>query len=141
MGLGLKRADLQAIAEAKLADAVLLITNKRFSNAYYLSGYAIEIGLKACIAKQFTADVIPDKNFVIDIYKHNLKQLVGVAGLASALKQAEDRDPDFALNWAFAAQWTPESRYEVTDAVTAQVMVLAVSHANSGVFRWIKANW
>jgi HEPN domain-containing protein len=141
MGLGLKRADLQAIAKSKLEDAILLVENKRFSSAYYLSGYAIEIGLKACIAKQFTADVIPDKNFVIEIYKHNLKQLVGVAGLTTALKQTEDRDQNFAANWALVAQWTPESRYEVTDPFTAQVMVAAINDANSGVFQWIKANW
>jgi HEPN domain-containing protein len=141
MGLGLKRADLQSIAECKLEDAILLLNNRRFSNAYYLSGYAIEIGLKACIAKQFTADVIPDKNFVIEIYKHNLKQLIGVAGLTTALKQTEDRDQNFAANWALVAQWTPESRYEITDPFTAQVMVAAINDADSGVFQWIKANW
>jgi HEPN domain-containing protein len=141
MGLGLKRADLQSIAECKLEDAILLLNNRRFSNAYYLSGYAIEIGLKACIAKQFTADVIPDKNFVIEIYKHNLKQLIGVAGLTTALKQTEDRDQNFAANWALVAQRTPESRYEITDPFTAQVMVAAINDADSGVFQWIKANW
>ena len=141
MGLGLKRADLQAIAESKLEDAILLLNNRRFSSAYYLSGYAIEIGLKACIAKQFTADVIPDKTFVNEIYKHNLKGLVGVAGLTTALKQTEDVDQNFSTHWALVAQWTPESRYEITDPVTAHVMVVAINDANSGVFRWIKANW
>lgn len=86
MGLGYKPADLQAIAKANLDDAKLLLGEKRYSSAYYLAGYAIEIGLKACIAKQFVADVIPDKKFVNDIYLHGLKELVGVEELTAALE-------------------------------------------------------
>ena len=43
MGPGLKREDLQANAQAKLDDAVILLQQGRFSNAYYLAGYAVEI--------------------------------------------------------------------------------------------------
>jgi HEPN domain-containing protein len=81
MGLGYKRTDLRAMAQAKLDDAVLLLQNGRFSNAYYLAGYAVELALKACIAAQFVADVIPDKSLVNAIYRHTLKDLVGTAGL------------------------------------------------------------
>ena len=52
MANGYKRVDLQALAQAKLDDAKLLFDNGRFSNAYYLAGYAVELGLKACIARQ-----------------------------------------------------------------------------------------
>jgi hypothetical protein len=62
MALGLKGTNLKALAQAKLDDAILLFDNKRYSNAYYLAGYAIELALKACIAKQFVADTIPDKS-------------------------------------------------------------------------------
>jgi HEPN domain-containing protein len=61
MGLALKRLDLQHLSEAKLADAELLFANGRHSNAYYLAGYAVEIGLKACISRQILADTLPDK--------------------------------------------------------------------------------
>jgi hypothetical protein len=65
MPYGLKRTDLQALARAKFNDAELLFQHGRFSNAYYLAGYTIEIGLKACIAAQVSAETIPDKAFLI----------------------------------------------------------------------------
>src|SRR5208337_1776192 len=117
MAGGLKRRDLQVVAEEKLADAILPVNNNRFSNAYYLSGYAVEIGLKACIAKEFIAEAIPYKNFVNEIYKHNLKALIGVAGLAASLRTAQDGDPIFAQNWAVVTQWAPEIRYEMVGDV------------------------
>ncbi len=48
------------LAAAKCEDATLLLAHARFSSAYYLAGYALELALKACIAKQFAAEVIPD---------------------------------------------------------------------------------
>lgn len=47
MGLGYSRLDLRANAQAKLDDAVMLCKTGRYSNAYYLAGYSVEIGLKA----------------------------------------------------------------------------------------------
>jgi hypothetical protein len=141
MPLGMKRTVLQAVAQAKLDDARLLLQNGRFSNAYYLAGYAIEIGLKACIAKQISADTIPDKNFVNAIFQHGLKGLVSVAGLSTALKEKETNDPIFATNWGLVAGWTPEVRYDTVDNYTAQLMLQAVADDQSGVFAWIKANW
>lgn len=141
MPLGMKRTVLQAIAQAKLDDAMLLLENGRFSNAYYLAGYAIEIGLKACIAKQISADTIPDKTFVNDIFKHGLKGLVGVAGLSAELKEREASDLTFATNWALVGGWSPEVRYDIVDKYTAQIMIQAVADNKSGVFEWIKARW
>ncbi|MDQ2083721.1 HEPN domain-containing protein [Xanthobacteraceae bacterium Astr-EGSB] len=63
MPYGFKRIDLQANAEAKSADAKLLLQHGRYSSAYYLAGYSIEIGLKACIALQVAAETIPGKAF------------------------------------------------------------------------------
>ncbi len=100
MPFGHKRSDLQLLAQAKLADAKLLLQHERFSNAYYLAGYAVEFGLKACIAKQFSTDTIPDKTFVDAIHKHELKPLVNLAGLQSELKRAEDNNANFAASWA-----------------------------------------
>ena len=135
------RDDLRANAQAKLDDAIILLKCKRYSNAYYLAGYAVENGLKACIATQFSADVIPDKGFVNDIYKHTLKKLVGSAGLSAQLKEQEDKDPNFAANWAIVAQWTPEARYESIDPMTAQLIIGAIADSNSGVLQWIKTYW
>ena len=45
------RKTLQALAEGKLDDALLLLRNNRCSNAYYLAGYALELGFKAAACK------------------------------------------------------------------------------------------
>jgi|SRR3954451_21529081 HEPN domain-containing protein len=141
MPLGLRRTDLQAIANAKLADAELLVANRRYSNAYYLAGYAVEIGLKACIARQFSSEAIPDKNFVNAIFSHKLRDLVSLAGLAKELKDNEAANPAFAANWALVNEWVPDVRYQDIDPYTAQVLVQAVGESNSGVLPWIHTYW
>jgi AbiV family abortive infection protein len=141
MGPGQRRSDLRANAQAKLDDAILLLKNGRYSNAYYLAGYAVEIGLKACIAAQISAETIPDKGFIKNILNHQFRILVGLAGLAGALKDEESKDQAFATNWALAAQWEPDTRYQAIDPMSAQLLVQAVADANSGVLRWIKAHW
>jgi len=69
------------MAESKLSDAILLLSHLKPSNAYYLAGYAVELGLKACIARQISHETIPDKDFSRDIYLHDLPKLVRLAGL------------------------------------------------------------
>ncbi len=137
----LKRTDLQAVAQGKIDDAQYLFTNHRYSNAFYLAGYAIEIGLKACIAKQFAADAIPDKKFVVDIHVHDLKKLIGLAGLTAELRKREAGSAQFSVNWALVTEWTPEVRYGAIDAFTARFMIVAVTHATDGVLPWIKTVW
>jgi HEPN domain-containing protein len=141
MAQSLRRADCQAISAAKCDDAVLLLANGRYSNAYYLAGYAVEIALKACIARQISAESIPDKNFILDTFKHDFRTLIGVAGLSRVLKEAQEADPDFAANWALVSEWKPDVRYEVVDPVSAQFIAQAITDPNSGVLKWIKAYW
>lgn len=135
------RAALQQLADEKLSDARLLYQNGRFSNAYYLAGYALELGLKACIARQMQSEVIPDKDLVKGIWVHNLQQLVGTAGLAPALRTRQTADPVFMTNWGVAATWAPDSRYSSSTQQDAADMLDAVDHQQSGVLPWIKLYW
>ena len=140
-GLGYRRSDLQKLAEAKLADAVLLADNGRFSNAYYLAGYAIELGLKACISRQFTAETIPDPTLVRKLYDHDLTRLVGLAGLSGSLRGRQTEDPLFAANWSTVAEWTEGTRYEMVDKYACGLMIEAVRHPTNGVLTWLKQHW
>src|SRR4029079_7336555 len=116
MSVGIKKTELQALAQAKIDDAILLYNNQRYSNAYYLAGYAIELALKACIASQFTADTIPDQSFGVDIYGgHDLQKLIRLDVLSSELQAQSDRDVNFSTNWALVAQWSEAKRYATTD--------------------------
>lgn len=137
----MRRHDLQLVAQAKIDDAEALLQLGRASNAYYLAGYAIEIGLKACIAKQIAADTIPELSFIRSIYDHDLQKLAKVAGLSALLKEAQDKNPTFAANWAIVCEWRPDMRYSDIDVATTQVMLGAVTDHANGVLPWIKAHW
>jgi len=134
-------ANLQAIALSKNADAILLLQHGRFSNAYYLAGYAVEIGLKACIALQFRAEHIPDRRLVNIIHTHQLHDLIFYAGLKEVLNQRKEEEQEFWSNWTQVSNWHPDSRYRTVDALTAQAMVHAVSNPRTGILEWIKAYW
>jgi len=45
------RTQLQQLAEERVRDAEALLKAGQWSGAYYLAGFAVEFGLKACIAK------------------------------------------------------------------------------------------
>lgn len=132
---------MQRLAQAKLDDAELLLERGRYGNAYYLSGYAVEIGLKACISRQFHAEVIPDKQFVNSIFSHKLADLVSTAGLSEELKKSRRISNVFDANWSIVAKWQPESRYESIDDYSAKLLVSAVGDHSDGVLKWIRAYW
>jgi hypothetical protein len=57
--------DLERLAEIRVSETIHLFTGGHFSGAYYLAGYAVELGLKACIAGTFQPGTLPDKGFVV----------------------------------------------------------------------------
>jgi hypothetical protein len=136
-----RNVDLQELAQVRLDDAILLFANKRYSSAYYIAGYSVELALKACIAKLFLPDTIPDKAFVNAIYKHDLQELQSVAGLKPQYDADAETDTVFASNWSIACNWTEESRYMLWDSVSTATLLQAISDLNHGVFQWVKRYW
>lgn len=137
----LTKADLEALALTRLEDALLLFQAGRASSAYYLAGYAVELALKACIAKAFQPDVIPDKAFVLEIYTHSLEKLLGTAGLTTQFTTESKADPQLAAAWGIASKWTEASRYSLWDSVTAGSLIDAIADQQHGVFQWVKKHW
>jgi len=117
-----------------------LFENDRHSNAYYLYGYGVELGLKACIARQILAETIPDKTILTRFLTHKLIDLAGLAGLASLLQERK-KDSEFAVRWAVVVEWSEEARYEAIDAVVATAMHDAVENSQHGVMAWLKQYW
>src|SRR5438105_1773298 len=115
----MNRADLQRVAVRRLEAANTLILSGHWDAAYYLAGYAIECGLKACIARQFREFDFADKKTVLDSYTHDLSKLVKTAGLEQKLKSATDESDDFKLNWATVKDWSEDSRYEERSEIDA----------------------
>ena len=54
--------DLQALSAVRLNEAKALLKADFPSGAWYLAGYAVECGLKACIAKQVQRYDFPDRD-------------------------------------------------------------------------------
>ncbi len=52
----MNRKQLQRLAKERLKDAKALLARKRWSAAYYLTGYVIECALKSCIFRQRWTD-------------------------------------------------------------------------------------
>lgn len=116
--------------------------NKRlYDGAYYLTGYAVECGLKSCIAKKTKRYDFPDRRIVNDSYTHDLNQLIKVSGLQGALESEMQRDGDFEVNWAIVKDWSEASRYERHDAQAAKSLYKAVADDRHGVLRWLRRHW
>ena len=123
-----------------MADAKHLLADGRWANAYYLAGYAVELALKACIAKTFKAETIPDKALVNATYSHNFTNLVGTAELTADLNNRKMAQA-FEINWGVVVQWSEESRYESRGEQEAKDLIAAIEDATDGVLVWIKAHW
>ena len=136
----LSRSTLQELATAKAEDARLLYEHRRFSNSYYLYGYAIELGLKACIARNVAAETIPDKGILTGFLDHNFGKLIVLAGLSDALRQ-ERLTPAFDERWSQIIEWSVEARYGTVDATKAAAMADAVEHPQHGVMKWLQHYW
>ncbi len=123
-----------------MADAKHLLAGGRWGNAYYLAGYAVELALKACIAKTFKAETIPDKALVNATYSHDFSNLVGTAGLTADLKTRLAAQA-FETNWGVVVRWSEESRYESRGEQDARDLIAAIEDATVGALAWIKAHW
>ena len=135
----MNRADFQALALMRLADAHNLFAAGRHAAAYYLGGYAVECALKACISKQTQQHDFPargsDKHYV-----HDLNALINRAVLSTAF-DAELRNRDFSANWNAVKEWSEESRYDSTiPAWKARALLDAIDGAN-GILPWVQRHW
>lgn len=135
------RIHLQQLAGERISDAQSLLLADRWSGAYYLAGYAVECGLKACIARLTNLHDFPDKDFVVRSYTHKIETLVDLAGLK------KDRDADASLssalddNWSIVKDWDEQSRYKLWTESQARKLCVAVSDPTNGVLPWIMGHW
>ncbi|GAB2792978.1 hypothetical protein GCM10027275_42460 [Rhabdobacter roseus] len=110
-----KAEELKLMAQERLDEAQLLYVNTFFSGAYYLSGYAIELGLKAVICKRLNIEMFDGqapgkvaKTFQI----HELPDLIILSGLHQNLEKLKNEDVNFAKTWSIVSGWSEQRRYE-----------------------------
>lgn len=142
----MNRTHLQNLAKTRLADARALLGRKRWSGAYYLTGYIVECALKACILKHVgnSGVIFSDPAYLKrlgDCWTHDLVKLVGLAGLDADFGAARAGDQSLEVFWGVTKDWKETSRYEERTQAEAQALFEAVSHNPHGVFRWIQSRW
>jgi AbiV family abortive infection protein len=132
---------LQELTRLRIREAKLLLKTKNYSGAYYLAGYSIECALKACIARKIKKGEIPEKNFLNDFYKHDLKVLVRLADLESNRQKLETTNTEFSVNWAIVKDWDTVSRYKTYTEIQASELYNAIKSRKGGVLPWIMLHW
>jgi HEPN domain-containing protein len=139
--VAVNRRELQRLALERISDAKVLLAARHWSAAYYLAGYAVECGLKACIAKLMKSEEFPDKSFAEKCWTHNLPQLLGLAGLKDDFDAALYADQQLLDNWDTVKDWNESSRYARITRAGAEELYVAITGKKHGVLLWIKLRW
>lgn len=137
----LNRELLQQLSGQHLADAQILLEQKRWPGAYYLAGYSVECALKACIAKLTKVHDFPHKDSA-KAFTHRFDTLVGLTQMETAKIEKCRKSALFDLYWTLAEQWSEESRYEASrEEQEAYDLIRAISDNEDGLLSWIKLHW
>ena len=97
------------MARARIGDAAALLRLDRYQGAVYLSGYAIELSLKARICATLNWQGFPLKGKEFDglasFKTHDLEILLHLSG------REDDVKNNYTADWSVIAQWDPQVRY------------------------------
>lgn len=121
-------ADLRRIARARLRDARVLLRARRWDGAVYLSGYAVELALKARICQTLGWAGFPSTKAEFSglqsVKTHDLEILLHLSGIEGRIKAR------YLAQWSIVLEWDPEKRYQSvghTAAADAADMVTATA--------------
>lgn len=134
------RTEFQQLADVRVAEAQALLKAGLWDGAYYVAGYAIEFGLKACIAKLIKAEEYPPRK-TDEYYNHDVGKLVKTAKLDALQATMAKGDPEFSDNWTVVTRWSEGSRYERKSEAEARELFNAITDGSHGVLPWIKLHW
>jgi HEPN domain-containing protein len=142
----LSRAELQQRAEDRIVDAKVLLDAGRWPCAYYVAGYSLESGLKACILRYIeeTGVIFREKKYLDGIkecWSHDLNKLFGIARLKAEFDQDCAANPNLQANWAVAENWNETSRYDQNTQADAESLYDAITNNQDGVLPWLRAHW
>jgi len=120
-----------------------LLNAKQWSGAYYLSGYAVECGLKACILRRVeeTGIIFVERKFLDKCWTHDFNELIESAGLTAIRKTDIVANDKLRRNWAVAAEWDEQARYAIWSHQKAKNLYKAITTLDHGVLTWIKTHW
>ncbi|MEZ0542781.1 hypothetical protein [Fibrella arboris] len=122
----ISKQELRRIATARLKDAEILLAANRYDGASYLSGYAVEIGLKLRICRTLKWQGFPETNSEFQglqsLKVHDFEVLLRFSGVEGKIKSG------YLTEWSAVKQWKPELRYAIAgsaNAASARTMIVA----------------
>jgi HEPN domain-containing protein len=137
----MNRDDFKRLAEIRVREARTLLDAGHYPGAYYLIGYAVECALKACVSKQIKRYDFPDKKFANAAYTHELKDLVGVAGLSRDLERDRVANSNLDANWLVVKDWNESFRYDLGITRQRAFGLYSACTGRNGVLQWIRRRW
>jgi hypothetical protein len=133
---------LQRISSQRRREAAALLRAELFPGAYYLTGYAVECALKACIAKQTLRHDFPNRKLAQDSWTHDLEKLVQLAGVGPQLSSDTRANPALQLNWTIVKDWSETDRYDLSiTRAQARDLYSACTSRRNGILAWIRQRW
>ena len=127
-----------------MRDAAALLKARRWSAAYYLAGYAVECGLKACVVayvKRNVDVIFRDRRFSEKCWTHDFDELFKLAGLKARWDADVVANPALQNNWQVVENWTEAARYQRRTRAEAERLYQAITDPANGVLPWIRNHW
>jgi HEPN domain-containing protein len=108
----ISRTELRRIARSRLSDAEALYAAGRYDGAVYLTGYAVEVALKARICRTLKWSHFPSTGAEFQQYQsfrtHDLNVLLNLSGVRERIRA------NYSTEWSLVVVWNPEMRYRPT---------------------------
>ncbi len=149
--------EIEKLSNERLEEARILFDNNKYDGAFYLSGYSVELALKAKIARKlgvpnlFTSDEKGLKGIdgvasIRSVIKtHNLFTLLILSGLKEQFDIDKARQENVSLslsNSLFFQKWSEQWRYmpcgSMGESECKKLLELLID--KKGILEWIRAN-
>jgi hypothetical protein len=126
---------LQLVVRAERTARTMADDKNAAADGHFHAGIAVEFALKAYIMRRERFNAWPSKEARPDLYTHNLRDLVAIAGIALTPTMPS------ASSWYVALQWNRLQGYDPAPMPrkVARSMVDAV-FGSSGVVTWIRSS-
>jgi HEPN domain-containing protein len=132
------KSDFERLVQTRIREARLLLAGGEFDGCYYLTGYAVEAALKACIAKATRRFEFPDRGRANRVFTHDLGRLLEEARLAAAMRA---ETVVLRGKWAIVLRWTVDVRYAAGTSHDVAAELLTAAAGRGGVIPWLKGHW
>jgi HEPN domain-containing protein len=111
--------NLEKLSEEKLRDADVLFGAGCYGGAFYICGYAVELGLKEKICITLGWDEYPSDGKYKFLKIHDFEVLPRFSGVEKHIKKS------LMMEWSIVMKWNPENRYSSKDrtAEDAKLMI------------------